>query len=403
LNGDFNLVLIIRTNGNAFERGFQQGSILKNRIQLALNKVFNSRMFKDVTPKGVPISLVKIILGKMGKIKIRKHLETNLPHHAEKLKGISKGANITVSLNYGLHLLEIIAGDPNTLYKNPPKNNSTGCTMLFACPEATKDGELIYARNYDFPRVLQPFQMVRIEEPDDGRYKNITLTQYPYVGAHIGLNEKGLVIGYNYGRCWKKDPLDFRLEGIPGTILVQELIETCSTTQEVIDFITKFPARANGVFYGVVDKSGDACVIETTATRFAIRRPENGVMAHTNIYLTNELKDANLPEFVRFKLTSMDFSPIESPKRRLKRATELLNKAKGNITPQTLKSILRDHDNGDSNSEGPDDFSICTHGEAAITLASIIVLPRTGEFWVVDNQPCKAPYEKITFDTPQNV
>ncbi|MHA1338486.1 MAG: C45 family autoproteolytic acyltransferase/hydrolase [Promethearchaeota archaeon] len=394
------MVLVIRTKGSSYERGLQQGSILRKRVQLALNVLFNSKMFKDVTPKGVPLSLVKVGLGKMGKRNIKRHLIKYFPHHAEKLKGISKGCGIIVSLNYGLHLLEVIAGDPKSTYANPP---TQACTMLMALPEATKDGELIYARNYDFPKVLQPYQVVRIEEPDDGRYKNITLTQYPLVGAHIAYNEKGLVIGYNYGRAWKQNPLDFRMEGIPGTILVQEAIETCANVQEVIDFITKFPARSNGVFYGVVDKEGNACVIETTSTRHSIRYPKDGVLAHTNLYLTDELKDANLPDNVRFKLTGLEISPKESPKRRLKRATELLEKYKGKITTKTLKMILRDHDNGDPNSEGPDDFSICTHGETGITLASMVILPRKGEFWVVDNQPCKEPYEKITFDTPQNI
>lgn len=389
------MVLSITTEGSPYERGHQQGEQLAERIDLALNTVFHSKMFNEISPRGVPLTIIKMGLGQMGRSKIRRPLKRTLPHQADKLKGIAKGAGIGVSLTYGLHYIETMSGDPDSLYRNPP---TQACSMMFALPSATKHDELLYGRNYDFPRILQPFQMVRYEKPDD-KYHNINLSQLPYVGTHMGMNEKGLMVGYNYGRAWKKEPLDFRLSGVPGTIICQEILESCASVEEAIEFITNFPERANGVHYGLVDTSGDACVLETTATRHAIRRPEEGVLVHTNTYRTDELKDANLPMDVRFKMGDMDFSPIESPIRRFRRATKLINEAKGNITMKTLKMILRDHDNGDPKREGPDDFSLCTHGASAMTLASIICKPRKGEFWVVDNQPCKEPYELFRFQT----
>ena len=261
--------------------------------------------------------------------------------------------------------------------------------MIFALPEATSDNILIFGRNYDFPNVLQPFQVVREEMPEEG-YKNINFTQYPLSGCHMGLNEKGLAIGYNYGRSWKKEPLDFRLKGVPGTFLVQQMLESCATTQEAVKFISNFKNRSNGCHYGFMDASGDTCVIETTSTRHAIRRPTDGILSHTNHYQTEELKDANLPDYVRFKMDDMDINPIESPIRRYQREIELLSNHKGNITMETIKCILSDHDNRE-----PDDFTVCTHGPAAGTLGSIIVFPRKKEFWVADNHPCTSDYEKF--------
>jgi isopenicillin-N N-acyltransferase-like protein len=171
---------------------------------------------------------------------------------------------------------------------------------------------------------------------------------------------------------------------------VQEVLETCATTQEAIGFITKFTARANGCHYGLMDFSGDTCVIETTSTRYAIRHPKEGILAHTNHYQTDELKDANLPDYVRFKMEDMDISPIESPIRRYKREYELLTKYKGKITFEIIKSILRDHDNRE-----PDDFTVCTHGSSAGTLGSIIILPIEKEFWITDDHPCKMEYQKF--------
>jgi hypothetical protein len=344
------MVDYIKIEGSPAERGYQQGEQLKSKIHNMFDIVFHSKMFSEVASKLIPLSIIKFALGVMGKRNIKGALKQLLPNQYEKIDGLSKACGIGSRLLYGGHFIEVMSGNPKSLYKNPPVQE---CSMIFALPEATSDNSMIFGRNYDFPNVLQPFQVVREENPDSG-FKNINFTQYPLIGSHMGLNEKGLAIGYNYGRSWKKDPLDFRLKGVPGTFIVQEVLETCATIQEATDFITKFPKRANGCHYGLIDTSGDICVIETTST------------------------------------DDMDINPIESPIRRYNREIELLTKYKGQISFETFKTILSDHDNRE-----PDDFTVCTHGPAAGTLGSIIVLPTKKEFWVTDNHPCISEYQKF--------
>ncbi|MFX1279272.1 MAG: C45 family autoproteolytic acyltransferase/hydrolase [Promethearchaeota archaeon] len=380
------MVDFVKLQGNHAERGFQQGDILKDKIHYMFEVVFHSKMFSEVTSKLVPLSIIKFALGIMGKRNIRKPLKEELPNQYEKMISLGKAAEINQNILYGSHYIEVMSGDPKSIYKNPPVQ---ACSMLFALSNATEDNSLIFGRNYDFPNVLQPFQVVREESPEEG-YKNINFTQYPLTGCHMGLNERGLAIGYNYGRSWKKEPLDFRLRGVPGSFIVQEVLETCASTKEALDYITKFPSRSNGCHYGLMDASGDTCVIETTCTRHAIRHPEEGILAHTNHYQTEKLRDANLPEYVRFKMDDMDISPIESPIKRYEREIKLLKEKKGGITFDTFKDILSDHDNRD-----PDDFTVCTHGSSAGTLGSIIILPNKKEFWVTDNYPCSSYYEKF--------
>ena len=380
------MVDFIKLQGNAAERGYQQGDQLKDKIHKMFDIVFHSKMFSEVTSKLIPLSIIKLGLGIMGKKNIKKPIQQYLPDQYNKMISLGSAAHIRRTILYGAHFIEVMSGDPKSIYKNPPVQ---ACSMIFAMPEATLDNSMIFGRNYDFPNVLQPFQIVREETPDDG-YKNLNFTQYPLTGCHMGMNEEGLAIGYNYGRSWKKQPLDFKLKGVPGTFIVQEVLETCATTQEAIKYITEFPDRSNGCHYGLMDASGDTCVIETTSTRYAIRRTKDGILAHTNHYQTEELKDANLPDEVRFKMDDMDISPIESPIKRYKRENQLLAKSRGEITMETIKTILRDHDDRE-----PDDFTVCTHGVSAGTLGSIIVLPEVREFWVTDNHPCNTAYEKF--------
>jgi predicted choloylglycine hydrolase len=380
------MVDFIKIKGTPTERGFQQGNQLKEKIHTTFNTVFHSKMFSEVTSKIIPLSIIKFGLGLIGRKHIQKSLSQLLPNQYAKMLALSKAAGVSKRLILGSHFIEVMSGDPKSVYKNPPVPS---CSMLFALPEATSDNTMIFGRNYDFPNVLQPFQVVREEDPDEG-YKNLNFTQYPLIGCHMGLNKKGLAIGYNFGRSWRKQPLDFRLDGVPATFIIQEALETCATTQEASDFISNFPARANGFHCGLMDTSGDVSVIETTSTRSALRRPKEGILAHTNHYQSEELKDANLPDYVRFKMDDMDISPIESPIRRYNREIELLKKYHGKITLETFKAILSDHDNRE-----PDDFTVCTHSPAAGTLGSIIILPQKKEFWVTDNHPCESQYEKF--------
>jgi hypothetical protein len=379
-------MLTIKIEGNAYERGFSQGQQLKDRIKAAKKGVFYSKIFQEMKPKLVPVPVAIWGLSLMGKNRTKEYIEKYIPRQHEKMRGIAEGAGEKLDLIYGMHYVEIMAGNPKTSYAQPLVQ---ACTMVFALGKSTADGSIIYGRNYDFPPILQPYQMARVEKPTDG-YKTITLSQYPLAGTHIGLNEKGLSIGYNYGRSWKTDPLDYSPRGVPNMLIVQEALETCKTVQEVVDLVTKIP-RTNGCHLGVIDESSDACVIELTATRHAIRKvPEGGVMAHSNMY--HVITDANVPDDIIWKFKGIQVPYTKSPKERVARAAELIEKGKGKITFDTIKSILTDHAGRE-----PDDFTVCTHGHTGATLASIIIKPKEREFWATDNQPCKTQYEKISF------
>ncbi|MBN2153435.1 MAG: linear amide C-N hydrolase [Candidatus Lokiarchaeota archaeon] len=379
-------MLTITLEGSARERGVSQGAQLKDRIQAAKKSVFYSRVFKEMKPKLAPVPLAIWGLSKMGKNRTKEYIEKYIPRQHEKMIGIAEGAGEKVDLVYGMNYVEIMAGNPKNSYAKPLVQ---ACTMVFALGKSTADGSIIYGRNYDFPQILQPYQMARVEKPTDG-YKNINLSQYPTAGTHVGLNDKGLAIGYNYGRSWKTDPLDYSPRGVPTMLIVQEALETCKTVQEVVDLATKMP-RTNGAHLGIVDESGDACVLETTATRHAVRKvPEGGVMAHSNMY--HVITDANVPDDVMWKFTGLRVPYTKSPKERVARAAELIEGARGKVSVDTIKSILTDHAGRE-----PDDFTICTHGLTGATLASVIIKPKELGFWATDNQPCKTKYEKISF------
>ncbi|MFW9876969.1 MAG: hypothetical protein ACFFG0_28070 [Candidatus Thorarchaeota archaeon] len=60
----------------------------------------------------------------------------------------------------------MISGDPKSIYENPPIQ---ACSMFVALSGATLDHSMVFRRKYDFPNVLQPFQVVCEEISEEGK------------------------------------------------------------------------------------------------------------------------------------------------------------------------------------------------------------------------------------------
>jgi hypothetical protein len=52
------MTIIIETKGTPQERGFQQGQQLKKEINEGIRAIFYSDFFKEIAPKGIPLSLL---------------------------------------------------------------------------------------------------------------------------------------------------------------------------------------------------------------------------------------------------------------------------------------------------------------------------------------------------------
>jgi predicted choloylglycine hydrolase len=385
------MVRFIEVEGSHYKMGIKQGIETIEVYEKLFNEMIGSDLVKKVKPKIMPLGLLIKLFSWFSKKMIKNPLIKHTPNQNEFILGLAEGLKINKNYGYMINFAEVITGHPKLTMTWPKElKNLVACTQLFALSEATTDGNDYIARNYDFPNELEEYQMVRSAKPEKG-YKTISMTQVCLAGTHHGMNEKGLVIAQNYGRGWRKEFKDYRLKGVPATIIIQAALENCATMEEAVEFIIKFPNRTNGAHYGILDKEGNACLIETTATRPAFRYPENGILTHTNLYMTEELMNANIPDSVNWKTEHMTRPYHLSPQRRYERANELINKMKGKLNREELYKILSDHNNRE-----PDDDTVCTHGEVGSTLATITAIPKKMEFWVTDTYPCKSQQEKFT-------
>jgi len=382
---------IMDFEGTAYERGLAQGEPLTEQYNEMMHEFFTSEMWKENKPKVLPNSIIKIALGMLGSMYTKKALQKYMPLQAERVRGIGEGLKAGGSFIWGIQFMEIMFCEAGSSLAVP----QAGCTQVHATPSATRNSVPLLGRNYDFPNMLRPYQIVRRDRPSEkGRLATITVAQVPLLGAHQGMNEAGLVICANNARLWKGD--DLKYSGVPYQILIMEMLETCRTVKEASEFATSFPEIANAGFFGMMDETGDCCVVEFTASRSRIRRPnDKGVMAQTNHY--HAMPEANLPDGTYWTVKGMEgLEYATSTKKRFEAADRLLNEVAGDIDVDALKKVLSDHSGNDGTGN---DNTVCCHGETGGTLASIIMDIDNRRIFISDGHPCSNEYAEVSLET----
>lgn len=379
---------VVDLHGSAYERGLQQGEQLRDEYGRLLETFLGSALWRDNRPWFITERLATQVFGLLGLTRIRSAVRRHLPGQAARIEGLAAGLGIGAPLGWGLQFLEILFCEAGQGLKAPG-----GCTQVLATPAATAEGTPLAGRNYDFPNLLRDFQVVRRDLPTEpGRLATTTVTQVPLCGCHQGINEAGLMVAANNARLFKGR--DFRTRGVPYMLLLTEILETCRTAAGAAEIIQRFPQRTNAGFFGILDERGDCRVVEFTASRSAVRVPDDqGVMAQTNHF--HLLEDANLPPGTCWTVEGMaGLEYAASTKPRFEVADRLLRRQRGRIDIDALAAILRDHSHGDGVGS---DGTICCHGVSGSTLASFIVDVATRALWVAEGRPCESEYRTIPF------
>lgn len=379
---------VLDLRGSSFERGVQQGHELRGPYEHMLETFLSSPLWRDNRPWFITDRLATQVFSLLGVTQIRSAVERHLPNQAARIEGLAEGLGIRSRLAWGLQFLEILFCEAGQGLKVPG-----GCTQVHASSRATAAGTPLTGRNYDFPNLLQDFQVVRRDQPSEpGRLATTTATQVPLAGCHQGVNEAGLMVAANNARLFKGR--DFRSRGVPYMLLLVEILETCRTAAGAAGIIRSFPHRTNAGFFGIMDASGDCRMVEFTASRSATRRPdESGVLAQTNHF--HMLRDANLPEGTYWTVEGMaglEYAASTQP--RFEVADRLLRERQGAIDLAALQAILRDHSHGGGQGS---DSTVCCHGTSGSTLASFIVDIASRSMWVTEGAPCQGDYEEIPF------
>ena len=207
-----------------------------------------------------------------------------------------------------------------------------GCSSGVLLRERTREGRLLAGRNQDYPVVgyWEPNTTVIFQEPTEpGAIPHVNITT---AGVHTGgltsMNREGITLcaHAHFGR---------RMSWSGATVvdLGSRIIENARTLGEAIDIARKHRRHANWAFVLTSGRENSAVVLEMTPDRVVVREPESGMLAHSNYFQSEELKEEE---------ANMSGACTEDMKARACRMRQLLEEQSGRADPASMARALGD-------------------------------------------------------------
>lgn len=348
---DVKRLKVIECRGTPYEIGQQWGEACRDSIRLGLentlmgiNLLYNSSR-EEITSKAMRfLPLVKDFD----------------PYLLEIMQGQARGAG----LKFEEVLLQKCSFELSFYY-----NSITPmCTSLAATGEATESGQTLLGQTIDwFPGT--PLDLLKLHHSDGLVQYVLSLansSEYTLSSAGMGICANA-TIDQNY------------TFSLPLGCYMPKVMRQ----RNVQDGIAVLKQAAHGLgYYHLADTSGQMMGIESVHDDFEILFPKNGLLLHSNHYITERFKKG-------------DTAPLIAPDsyHRLDRITTLADKHYGRINLEIATEMLSDHDAYPK--------SICSHVDPqsqfpSATLASYIMVPGEGAIYIAAGNPCEYEYIRYT-------
>lgn len=203
-------------------------------------------------------------------------LERLLPHmerfdagYVAEMRAIAEGADVplsTVALINArtevLKLAEAAEADPD------------GCTGVVVMPEASADGQLIHAQNWDWKRECADTSVVlRVRNAHGPDY--LTFTEAGGL-ARSGFNAAGVAITANYLECER----DYRTLGVPLALIRRRVLESAHLAMAVRAVRATPKSASNNMMLS--HAGGQAFSFECAPDESFVLHPDRGLLVHAN-------------------------------------------------------------------------------------------------------------------------
>jgi predicted choloylglycine hydrolase len=298
---------------------------------------------------------------------IKRTWEKHASNTLEMLLGISEA----LQLEWEAFFTYTISSYLTSRYKNNPFRE--GCTTWAANGSITQDKAPILAKNRDYHLDHQPLQCLARIKPDRGN-PYITLTSAGSPGVFSsGINSVGLAIVDTHVSSTDIGP------GIARYSLMMDILENFSHVHEAIKYLHTRPHFGDGTVT-VVDAQGDMAVFEIAHSVQAVRQSTEGFIVSTNHF--------SAPETRRYWIDKEPVHLRGNSQERRRRIEEALRSSPGKVDIPWVQSVMSQHGDGLS--------AICRHYEidsSAVTISSVIYLPKKAGMYVANGSPCQTPTE----------
>lgn len=289
------------------------------------------------------------------------------PELLEEIRGVAAGA--------GVDMEDILALNARSevIMTSGAKVMSDGCTAVAVTAEASLNGDVLLAQNWDWKGAqIESLLLLKIQQ--QGKPAVSMVTEGGIIGK-IGFNSAGI------GVCLNALGAAGNPHGLPLHIILRGILNS-EKLSDALQRINSMP-NACAANYLIASACGEALDIEKAPKDFTVLYPDNGIIVHTNHFLTR------MPEVE-------DLGRIMVPDTFLRygRANKLFRQQQGMINEQVIKDVFADH------ADYPD--SICRHpdpldakGVQMCTVFSIIMNLTTLKMELLVGNPCCSSYLEV--------
>ncbi|MBI3971669.1 MAG: hypothetical protein HY332_10315 [Chloroflexi bacterium] len=381
----------VEIRGGPRERGRQHGEACRHQVQH-----YAETLLRVLSGEAALRSLETADAGASGRPRLTREdlyaraltflpfFEMFAPHLVEEIRGIAEGADVPFAaallVNVRAEVAGVMrvqapasadgcaagtAGAAETAGAAGRAKAMEGCTSFGIGREATLRGDVLLGQNQDQAPEMEALGIVLQVRPDDG--PPMVMATFGGLVGYPGLNGAGVAFFQNAlsNGVWRHALPHYPLKRV---LLEQDDVDGCLRTVDR----ARLASCGNMV---IGDRHGRIVDVEATPDGYAIVELEDGVVVHTNHFLSD-----------RFRPEERLLGSLPDSAARLARMSALVDEARGQITLETMQRFLRDHDLGPA--------GICRHEpeRPMKTIASIIAEPDRGLLHVARGNPCENAY-----------
>lgn len=368
---------LIEVSGTPQQRGLQHGRQASERIH-----------------RGIADYSAQLQRSGFGDAELREAVAGYLPvianfdaHYVEEMRGIAEGAGVPfeqiVLLNARTELLQIASRRQREQQRAaglPVDDDPDGCTGVVVLPEASADGRLIHAQNWDWKAGCAETAIVLRVRRDDGP-DYITFTEAGALGR-FGFNDVGIAVTANYLECER----DYSQLGVPLALIRRKVLEQTEFALALRVVYTTAKSASNNLI--VSHAQGIAIDFECAPDETFLVHPQQGLLVHANHWQSG---------VALAKLRDTGILSTPDSLYRDRRVQSLLAPHHGRITRGHVKGALFDR--------FADPWSVCRpprqtlSSNLSATVAMIVMDPAAGTMEVAMLPALNREFQRFTLET----
>lgn len=354
---------VFHLSGTPYEIGLAHGTLAHDNVLVTIDTY--SKLFKAMSDIDWPDAqrMARQFIGR---------IEEYDPAYLEEIRGIADGAGVKFEEILALNVRSELAFQGKVPI-------SDGCTSLGIAEERAMGGQCLMGQSWDWRRTLiDALVILNIHQLGD-KPDIVMITEAGIIGK-FGFNSAGV------GICLNAMASNAVPMGLPLHIAMRGVLDSMSLS-EAIGNATRMQLGCCANFM-LQSEAGEILDLELDGQDFDVLYPTDGILVHTNHFLSPRLPRAPYIDTMKYKFPDTFI--------RLRRANKLLRRIQGPIGTAELEGVFADHC----------DFpaGICHHADPRIvegkrmeTVFSFIMNIGQKEIHICTGLACETAYEVYRF------